>query len=265
MNDPSKKRGVNLPPPKAGARAPWLKGEDDDAAPPPEVYIPPVKSGAITAEPAPAPVIKAPPPEPKPVPKRKRRPIGPMIRKYRGPVAAILLLLLLLGFALWWYWPPSSLTGRVYFDGEAVQGGSVVLVGSDLRPQTAAIQEDGTFKFTKVPRGPAKLAVYNIPGRRFGFFNLGGIQFIGGDLKINGGALKLNGNTITVSGDGGKVEAKEGKAAAATAAPPKPLKRLPRVPAFYNDHELSGFRTTIRTGANKYDLDLKGEQEPAPQ
>jgi hypothetical protein len=223
MNDPSKKRGVNLPPPSPVPPPPWKQGVQQ---PPPGMGGAPPFSEHGVILPTLAPVMKAP---------QEGKPswLGQRIQKYRGATIAILLLLLLLG-AAWKYWPSNTLAGKVSFQGETVTGGSVLLVGVDSRPQTAAIKEDGSYKFTNVPRGEAKLAVYN-PSRRMRLGSL--FQFFGGEIKVDG----QDGNkgiTLVISSGNAK-------------------KRGPAIPESYNDQELSGLRTTIHFGSNKYNIDLK--------
>jgi hypothetical protein len=222
MNDPSKKRGVNLPPPSAVAPPPWIQGVRQP--PPGGAAIPPAKHGVVV--PTPDPVIKGPQ-------EGKSPGTGQRIVKYRGPTLAILLLLLLIA-AAWKYWPSNTLTGKVCFQGETFQGGSVLLVGVDSRPMTAAIKEDGSYKFTNVPRGEAKIAVYNPSGK----MHLASLfQAFGGEMKVKGKDGN-NGFTFVIS---------SGNA----------FKRSPALPASYNNHELSGLRTIIHFGSNKYNIDMK--------
>jgi hypothetical protein len=121
-----------------------------------------------------------------------------------------------------------TLTGTVTYEGEPIQAGSVLLVGSDLRPVTAAIKEDGTYTFTNVPTGDVKLAVYN-PARRRGWAALFQVVNEGGTAE-GGKVIKLSGNR---------------------------RKKRPVIPASYSDHELSGLRTTIERGSNEYDIEIE--------
>lgn len=116
-----------------------------------------------------------------------------------------------------------SLTGTVSFKGEPLQSGSVLLVGSDSRPVTAWIKEDGSYEFPDVPTGDVKLAVY---GPRVRGFRFGGFQSLGGGISIQ------------LGGQGA------------------PRKRVV-LPDTYKDHELSGLQTTIRRGFNMYDIEME--------
>lgn len=126
------------------------------------------------------------------------------------------------------------LTGTVTFQGEKMTSGSVLLVGPDSRPRTTYILKDGTYKFTDLPPGEAKLAVFT--SRRN--FRLAAAleQMFGQGIKVDGG----NGNQgmrIVISG--------------------ADFKRPPAIPSSYNDQEQSGLRTVIRTGANSYEIKLE--------
>src|SRR5262245_47362537 len=52
-----------------------------------------------------------------------------------------------------------EVTGKVSYKGKSVASGSVVLIGSDGAPRYSDIRQDGSFRFTGVPTGEAKLGV----------------------------------------------------------------------------------------------------------
>jgi hypothetical protein len=52
-----------------------------------------------------------------------------------------------------------DVTGQVSYKGKSVASGSVVLIGSDGSPRYSDIRPDGTFRFTGVPTGEAKIGV----------------------------------------------------------------------------------------------------------
>jgi hypothetical protein len=113
----------------------------------------------------------------------------------------------------------SKLTGTVTFKGEHLEGGSVLFVGSDQRPITTRIKEDGTYEFEDVPRGEARLAVY--ASRRNIRLALALEQAFGKGIQIVGG------------------------------------KRGPVLPAIYQDLDQSGLNTTISFGPNTYDIEME--------
>jgi hypothetical protein len=53
----------------------------------------------------------------------------------------------------------AEFSGQVTYRGKPLYRGSITLVGSDNVPHIAAIGEDGTFRFEKVPAGVAKIGV----------------------------------------------------------------------------------------------------------
>jgi hypothetical protein len=133
-----------------------------------------------------------------------------------------------------------ELTGTVSFQGEPIQSGSVLLVGSDSRPITTAIKEDGSYTFPNVPTGEAKLAVY-VPNLNQRLRAALRKAFAGG-VEINGenGAQGLQ---IVISPNGGfKIGGDEPEVDLSDS---------------YKDHERSGLRTTIERGFNSYDIELK--------
>src|SRR5262249_49180166 len=54
-----------------------------------------------------------------------------------------------------------DLSGKVSYQGKPLALGSVLLIGTNAKPRTAWIEEDGSYRFDDVPVGEAKLAVYS--------------------------------------------------------------------------------------------------------
>src|SRR5437763_1576316 len=54
-----------------------------------------------------------------------------------------------------------DLSGTVLFEGQPVACGSVVAVGADKRPRTAAIQPNGAYAFEALPAGTVSFAVHS--------------------------------------------------------------------------------------------------------
>jgi len=182
--------------------------------------------------------------------------------------------LLLVALIVWLRWPPrGTLTGTVSYLGKPVPSGSILLIGSDSKTMTTWIQKDGTYKFTGVPLGDAKLAVFEMrrsPG------TAGMIQMMGGTIDpkagkgtgggfmfvLGGGGKKGSeeegGFTLVLGGGGQKGSEKEGgkKGAVGKVGGPSFRKGPPVHPA-YNDTETSQLRTTIKKGANTYEIELQ--------
>lgn len=53
----------------------------------------------------------------------------------------------------------AEFTGQVFYRGKSIYRGSITVVGDDKVPHIAAIGDDGTFRFDKVPTGVVKVAV----------------------------------------------------------------------------------------------------------
>ena len=177
----------------------------------------------------------------KPRPLSPKKPDKPAENKRPLSFWAWLLLLLVgIPYLLWviltWGSNRGDLEGKITFLENELHSGSVLLVASDNKPRTTRILEDGTYKFTNVPVGPAKLGVFHPTGRRF--------RWGGRNIQIQGGAG--NGNKImTMSiGNGGLQVVGDNQ----------PEEEFPTV---YNDQETSELRTTIHSGSNTYNMDLE--------
>lgn len=108
----------------------------------------------------------------------------PTSRKKKVIFCAFLGLLLVV-LIVWLLWPRrGTLTGTVSFRGKPVPSGSILLITADSKYKaTAWIQKDGTYKFTGVPVGEVKLAVFErtrSPG------TAGMIQMMGGTIDPKG-------------------------------------------------------------------------------
>jgi hypothetical protein len=53
----------------------------------------------------------------------------------------------------------AEFSGHVTYRGQPLYRGSITVVGSDNVPHIAAIGEDGSFRFEKVPAGVAKIGI----------------------------------------------------------------------------------------------------------
>jgi hypothetical protein len=129
-----------------------------------------------------------------------------------------------------------DLEGKITFMENELHSGSVLLVASDNKPRTTRILEDGTYKFTNVPVGEAKLGVFHPTGRRF--------RFGGGKIQLGGGG----GNGIRI------VNMSQGNGGFQGGGNNQPEEEFPTE---YNDHETSNLRTTIHSGSNTYNMDLE--------
>lgn len=171
--------------------------------------------------------------------------------------------------------PGGTLTGTVSYLGKPVPSGSILLIGSDSMPRTAWIQKDGTYKFTGVPVGEAKLAVFErtrSPGTAGMIQMMGGtiplkpekgkgagmIQLMGGTFELKGEKGKGGGFTIVLGGGGKKGSEKEEgkKGVVGKVGGPSFIKGPPVHPA-YKDPETSQLRTTIKRGPNTYEIELQ--------
>ena len=120
---------------------------------------------------------------------------------------------------------PASVTGKVAHQGKPLVFGTVIVQGSDGVPMTGMILPDGTYAVEGVASGKVKIGVVSRdPGR---------------------GAYR--------PGQAGRRD----KEPAADAKPPPPeLGKWFPVPEKYEDPEKSGLTTTLRGGANTYNIEL---------
>ena len=123
-----------------------------------------------------------------------------------------------------------DVTGKVSFKGKSVASGSVVLIGSDGSPRYCDIQPDGTYRFTGVPAGEAKLGV-NSPNPLPDPQRLALAR-----APVKRGGPSKDAITNTPSSD--------------------PRLWFP-IPHAVGDPETSQLRTTIRGGENTHNIDLK--------
>jgi hypothetical protein len=64
----------------------------------------------------------------------------------------------------------ATVSGQVTYKGKPVTSGTVVFFGADGQPcPPASVQEDGTYKATKVATGPVKVVLDNPPPLRYGW------------------------------------------------------------------------------------------------
>jgi hypothetical protein len=122
-----------------------------------------------------------------------------------------------------------SLSGKVTYEGKALRFGSVGALGSDGQTRNSVIKQDGTYEIQDIAAGPVKLLV--------------------------------------MSADPAESLPKMRKK---DEAPPKvDNKGWFPIPNQYLDFEKSGLTTTVRSGENKHDIDLKYARdvsgEPPPR
>ena len=123
-----------------------------------------------------------------------------------------------------------DVTGRITYKGKPVVSGSVVLIGPDGMPRYSDIQPDGTYRFTSVPTGEAKLGV-NSPNpvpdpRKVAMARAAGKR---------GGRSQADPITSTPTSD--------------------PRLWFP-IPTAAGDPATSNLRTIIRRGENTHDIEL---------
>lgn len=134
-----------------------------------------------------------------------------------------------------------DISGMVSYQGDLLTSGSVLLVASDLKPRTTRIEKDGSYKFSGVPTGEARLAVYNnLQENRVGAAIRRALAK--GTLKING---KGNGGGIQIINLGNSVIEDEGN------------QEAPKLPENVNDPLQSGLHYDIKGGSNTYHLEIK--------
>jgi hypothetical protein len=122
-----------------------------------------------------------------------------------------------------------TVSGKVTYQNKPINYGSVVLVGGDGIPQTASITPGGLYSFPDLPCGEVKVAVHSP--------DPAGLQKLIQDEKIK----VLKGVT------------------------PPPDRNLPEIDrakwfpisADFGDFSKSGLKTTIQSGPNTFNIDLK--------
>ncbi len=118
-----------------------------------------------------------------------------------------------------------DLSGTVTYEGKPVLVGSVLVQGKDGLTRTGVLGEKGAYSVPNVPTGPVKIAV-----------------------------TSPNPTTVTV-----RPSKKPG------GGPPRPAQEAVTgwfaIPEDYADFDKSGLTHTLKTGQNKFDIDLKEKKE----
>jgi hypothetical protein len=136
-----------------------------------------------------------------------------------------------------------DLSGKVSYKDKTLAYGSVLLLASDQKPRTVAIEQDGTYRFSDIPAGEARLAVYSLdPAKR--------------PAPRAAGAGH---------GKPGKGPAREVPKDAKVEEPPRSQELPPvdrskwfEIPASYGNIDRSGLAVTIVAGTNTtYDIQMK--------
>jgi hypothetical protein len=119
----------------------------------------------------------------------------------------------------------ATLEGTVTFKGEPVQFALVIAVGPDGKGSaTGNIREDGKYRMTNVPLGEVKVAVNTEAGKGDYMSKVMSQSYQGPEAKVKGKKASL---------------------------------KFIDVPKQYHDPEKSGLSTTIKEGANTYNIEIK--------
>jgi hypothetical protein len=119
-----------------------------------------------------------------------------------------------------------DLTGTVRHKGQPVRSGNVQIRGADGIVRTAPIGPDGTYAVGGVPAGPAAVGVTCRDPREVEYTR----------SLAAGGRGEGRGRVVRPTG---------------------PSSGFSLIPEAYSDLNHSGLETTVRAGANGYDIDLK--------
>jgi hypothetical protein len=119
-------------------------------------------------------------------------------------------------------------SGKVTFNNKSLAMGQVIVVGVDSMPYYGIIEDDGTYKVTGVPAGPAKVAVSSTDPRNTGRASR--------PAPDGGGPPRPGMGNGTPLGD--------------------PKKWFP-IPEKYLDFNASGITLTVERGENPFNIDLK--------
>jgi hypothetical protein len=127
-----------------------------------------------------------------------------------------------------------NLSGKISYNGKPLAVGSVLLIGVDAQPRTAWIEADGSYQFTDVPVGEAKLAVYSPDP----------------DL-----AEKTRSKTKTNPGPKKAKQVRPKPSSWEVSADDR--RKWFAIPAKYGDVDQSGLRVTITSGLNNFPIEMK--------
>jgi hypothetical protein len=122
-----------------------------------------------------------------------------------------------------------TVTGKVTYQNRALVHGSVVILGADGVPKTAAIGADGSYAFYGVPSGEVKVAVHSP--------DPAGLEMMAQEaMKKRQPGVPAPTNRQPSGIDGAKW--------------------MP-IPDHYGDFNRSGLKTTVRSGTNTFNIDLQ--------
>ncbi|QJX00852.1 carboxypeptidase-like regulatory domain-containing protein [Frigoriglobus tundricola] len=122
-----------------------------------------------------------------------------------------------------------DLTGTVRYRDQPLSSGTVQVRGADGIVRSAPIESDGTYTIPNLPTGAVAVSVTCRDPREVEYSR----------AKAAGGR---GGPPTSAAKAGGKVASQEG---------------FSLIPAAYSELERSGLGTTLRSGPNRYDIDLK--------
>lgn len=139
-----------------------------------------------------------------------------------------------------------TVSGKVTYKGAIVKGGTVRVVPEKGSPATGDIQEDGTYKISHVPTGPAKVSVET------------------DSMKPNKpqspqaqGAAAMYKNMPKGPPPGEPGSDMDASKSIAGGREKGDEKRYVEIPARYNDSNKSGLTLTVKGGSNPFDIELK--------
>jgi hypothetical protein len=135
-----------------------------------------------------------------------------------------------------------SVAGKVTFRGQPVMAGSVVMCGSDKRPATSAIEENGTYSLEDVPVGQVQVAVVS-PNPAIAANRSKALAIVAKAKAKAKATDKFDYEAIVPQ-----------EASAGSEGPKKRWVRLPKDVEF---PDRSGITTTIRPGENTFNIELK--------
>jgi hypothetical protein len=122
-----------------------------------------------------------------------------------------------------------TVSGTVSYAGKPLKGGNVIFVGSEgKRSISGSIQEDGSYTLAKVPPGPVTVCVET--------------------ESLNPGAKALARHYTPPPGMQAPAGLDEGNASTA--------KLYVKIPEKYSKPDQSGLSYTVKSGSQKYDIDL---------
>ena len=138
----------------------------------------------------------------------------------------------------------ATLSGKVSYKGAALKGGNVTLIPSDGSGETfsAAIQEDGSYKFEQLKTGKYKVVVET--------------DSLKPQPKFGGPKISKNLKNEPPPGANIPPEANYKMAPPANQVAAENAKRYVKIPANYADPDQSGLSVEVKGGSNNHDITL---------